>query len=632
LDSFYTIVVNYTTLYYFYCVRFIFIAICFFCVTSVYGYDDYIITVQNQVTKAGTDAERIKAYENWLPLAILIHHPNAKKDLDNLKLLAEKNNNALANGIYHLNTAYYLVENYGDYNKGLELCLKAKDIFEQLNAKPQLVMTYNRLAFLVLWNQIGQKNPLLKENLNDKYLSRALAFSKELKDNNLQIITLGFIGSYYNVTENNNQKALSYFFTAEKLLTDTTPPDIKLVILESFAIVYADMFREQDMLTYLDKCEALPFFQTFGYGQSNMYRAVAKMYLTSPYNKDLDKALAFANKAYNISLQMNAPEYISQGEQRLYEIYKATGNEKMALQFHEKYKQHEDSLARERFQRTYTEYDVVKKEATIQTLENDQLKEKNKRNNLIGTVLLLSLFTGIGFSIYAYRNNNKLKNKNTELLQKNEEIEKALIKGQAIERKRVAAELHDMLGVQANAILHNTALLKTDGTDKENRIDFLHETAKEMLVNLRETLWAMKTNDIAAMDIWLRIINFCRQLGRDYKDVQIITEGQPPAFLILESPKALNIVMIVQEAVNNAVKHAEASTINITSNAATTFWQITITDDGKGLNEAEAITKDRFGLTIIKERALASGVDLEIKGKPGKGTSIQLTIDNIQAA
>ena len=66
------------------------------------------------------------------------------------------------------------------------------------------------------------------------------------------------------------------------------------------------------------------------------------------------------------------------------------------------------------------------------------------------------------------------------------------------ERKRIAAELHDNLGVQANAILHNSSLLHTDEPNNTAVIADLQETAKEMLLNLRETLWAMKTTDVAA--------------------------------------------------------------------------------------------------------------------------------------
>jgi two-component system, NarL family, sensor kinase len=594
---------------------------------NTYGYDEYIVSTQTTLNNSKTYQQKLTAYEKWLPLAILIHHPNTKADLDSFKTFIEKDNTGLGKGIYDLNMAYYLIENYGDYKKGLELCISAKDIFESINAKPQLVMTYNRLAFVVLWNQIGNKNVIVKENINDKYLSKALSFSKELKDENLEILTLGFIGSYFNVTENNNNKALNYFFEAEKLLDEKTAPDTKLVILESISIVYADLHDEKNALAYLNKCEALSFFQTFGYGRSNMFRAIAKMYLTHPKEKNFAAALMYAHKAYDISLAMNAPEYISQGEQRLFEIYKAMGNEKMALQFHEKYKQHEDSLGRERFQRTYAEYDIVKKEATIKTLENDKLKEKLTKDNLIRNGLIFTLVSIAFFLFYFFRNNKKLQLKNEELKTKNEEIEKALFKGQNIERKRVAADLHDSLGVQANSILYNATLLKTETEGKENRIEFLHETAKEMMLNLRETLWAMKSDDIMAMDVWLRVISFCQQMGRHYKHISIATDGEPPVEKMLTSPNALNVVMIIQEAINNAIKYADTPNIIVKSVVEDALWQICIEDQGNGFDLDKATTKhDSYGLHNMKERARNSNFTYNIFTELGTGTIIIIGI------
>lgn len=591
------------------------------------AYDQYIISTRAALNDSKTQQQKLAAYEKWLPLAILIHHPNTKADLDSFKTFIENDNSALGKGIYDLNLAYYLIENYGDYKKGLELCLSAKDIFEKLQAKPQLVVTYNRLAFVVLWNQIGNKNVIVNENINDKYLSKALTFSKELKDKNLEILTLSYIGSYYNVTENDNKKALSYFFEAEKLLDTLTPPDLKITILESISIVYADLHDEANALLYLNKCEALSFFQTFGYGRSNMYRAIAKMYLTKPTARNFTAALAYANKGYEISLAMNAPEYITQGEQRLFEIYKAMGNDKMALAFHEKYKTHEDSLARERFQRTYAEYDLVKKEATIKTLENDKLKEKGRRNNLISKGLVFSLLAFAIFLLYVFRSNKQLKFKNEELKNKNEEIEKALIKGQNIERKRVAADLHDSLGVQANSILYNAGLLKTESEGKENRIDFLHETAKEMMLNLRETLWAMKSDDIMAMDVWLRVISFCQQMARHYKFISIVTDGEPPADKMLSSSNALNVVMIIQEGINNAIKYAGTSQIVVKTFVENAIWKIEIQDNGKGFDLDKAITKqDSYGLHNMKERASNSNFKYNIFTALGKGTTIKMGI------
>jgi len=54
-----------------------------------------------------------------------------------------------------------------------------------------------------------------------------------------------------------------------------------------------------------------------------------------------------------------------------------------------------------------------------------------------------------------------------------------------------------------------------------------------MLVNLRETLWAMKNTDIAAAYLWLRVIDFCKQMGRHYSHINIHAAGTPPKGFIL---------------------------------------------------------------------------------------------------
>ncbi len=591
------------------------------------AYDQYIISTQAALKNSKTHEQKLAAYEKWLPLAILIHHPNTKADLDSFKTFIKNDNSALGKGIYDLNMAYYLIENYGDYKKGLELCLSAKDIFEKLQAKAEMVMVYNRLTLVLLWNQIGKKEILNKENLYDKYLSKALQLSEELKDKNLQIYTLNVIASYYIVTEKNYSKSLEYFHKCEQLITNDITPYNKLGIYGGLAIVYAEIKDEQAMLFYVNKLEADPYFEGYGYGRSNVYRSVAKYFLSNTSDKNHEKALFYAEKSYAISEQMNAPEYISQGSQLLYEIYKAKGNDKMALAFHEKYKQHEDSLGRERFQRTYAEYDLVKKEATIKTLENDKLKEKGRRNNLISKGLVFSLLAFAIFLLYVFRSNKQLKLKNEELKSKNEEIEKALIKGQSIERKRVAADLHDSLGVQANSILYNAGLLKTESEGKENRIDFLHETAKEMMLNLRETLWAMKSDDIMAMDVWLRVISFCQQMGRHYKFISIVTEGEPPADKMLTSPNALNVVMIIQEGINNAIKYAGTSQIVVKTVVENALWHIDIHDNGKGFDLEKATAKqDSYGLHNMKERASNSNFRYNIFTALGKGTTIKIGI------
>lgn len=258
-------------------------------------------------------------------------------------------------------------------------------------------------------------------------------------------------------------------------------------------------------------------------------------------------------------------------------------------------------------------YEVEKKEKTIAEQKLGLLKRKFL---LYGSFGLMAIILSIlAYRFNKYKQQQKIKN------------EAAMKGAEEKERKRIAAELHDNLGVQANAILHNSTLLNEGDTNNKKLVQNLQETAKEMLVNLRETLWAMKTVDVSGMDIWLRVINFMKQLGRHYPHIQFKTEGTVPEKMILSSGRALNMLLVIQESVNNSVKHAAANTIKVNSELNTGKWVLSVTDNGNGFNINEAGTgKDCYGLQNMQERATASAIALQINSEPGKGTQVILTV------
>ena len=86
--------------------------------------------------------------------------------------------------------------------------------------------------------------------------------------------------------------------------------------------------------------------------------------------------------------------------------------------------------------------------------------------------------------------------------------------------------------------------------------------------------------------------------------------------------------MILQEAVNNAVKHAASNKITATSKLADKSWSIAITDNGKGFDllAAKAQDGDNYGLYNIQERATTSAITLLITSQAGTGTTVMLTV------
>ncbi|MEQ1553362.1 MAG: histidine kinase [Ferruginibacter sp.] len=268
-----------------------------------------------------------------------------------------------------------------------------------------------------------------------------------------------------------------------------------------------------------------------------------------------------------------------------------------------------------------TKYEVQKKE----TLIAQQKLGLFQRNFLLYGAGFLAIISAIFF---AYRFKKYQQKQKIIAEQKKIQAELAVKDAEEKERKRIAAELHDNLGVQANAILHNSSLLNVGKENNKNVVEDLQDTAKEMLLNLRETLWAMKASDVTATDLWLRIVNFMKQMSRHYSKINFTLEGTPPSNLIITSTKGLNILLIIQETVNNAVKHAEPKTITAKSVLNKNDWQLLIQDDGKGFDIEKAKQKnDSYGLTNMQERATAANFMYNIESILQKGTTTIISID-----
>lgn len=260
-----------------------------------------------------------------------------------------------------------------------------------------------------------------------------------------------------------------------------------------------------------------------------------------------------------------------------------------------------------------TKYDVQKKETTIVQQQLD-ISKKNNQLILYTSIALFILIISLLYFMN-FRKKQKLKAK------------KAVHDAEEKERKRIAADLHDNLGVQANAILYNSELLKQENSATPELTANLNDTAKDMLFFLRETLWALKTADTTASALWIRIINFISQMRRNYKHVNFIASGVSPATLTLPSAQALNILMIVQEAVNNAIKHSLAENIEVSTASINQEWIIVIQDDGKGFDTAnEQNKKDSHGLSNMQQRAKDSGMAIDIESGEDTGTKITLHI------
>jgi len=198
-----------------------------------------------------------------------------------------------------------------------------------------------------------------------------------------------------------------------------------------------------------------------------------------------------------------------------------------------------------------------------------------------------------------------------------------------LERERISRDLHDNIGAYANAVLYSTELLhKEEGQQQRKKLmNDLRFASKDIITSLRETIWALKKDEYTAQDCLLRIRNFIQPFGRYYEHIQFSITGEAPADSVLHYAHALNLVRIVQEAVSNAIKHANARVISVSSTFENNKWTIVISDNGQGFDYAGTFQLEQGnGLGNMNQRAAASGFQLLIHAVPGEGTGITVIV------
>ena len=247
---------------------------------------------------------------------------------------------------------------------------------------------------------------------------------------------------------------------------------------------------------------------------------------------------------------------------------------------------------------------------------------------IIGLVFLTAL---IGYFVYR---NQKLKNRQ---LQKENELKDALIKVETQnkvqeERLRISRDLHDNIGSQLTFIISSLDNLKFQLNQKNpeagKRIESLNDFTRNTITELRDTIWAMNKENILFSDLKLRINNFLENAQSHITQTEFKVEmnetiDKNHSFTAFEG---INLYRVIQEAVNNAIKHAKASKIKVSFDKAEDHFVVKISDDGKGIQN---LTRDSGnGMNNMYKRVADLGGELILNSEPGKGTVLKIIISD----
>ncbi len=247
----------------------------------------------------------------------------------------------------------------------------------------------------------------------------------------------------------------------------------------------------------------------------------------------------------------------------------------------------------------------------------------------IGTLgmILLALSVFFFFVIYQKKMLTKQLELNETRARQQEEILQNTISAQEKERKRIAQDLHDEVGAMLSVVKLNIGRIEKKSEEPVAK-ELAAETKNyldEVITQVRRISRSLLPPSLEKLGLYFALEELANWVNKA-EQLKIICWKSGDQFRF-ESKKELAVFRIVQELLNNALKHSGASVININTRFSLNgYLMISVTDNGKGFLLEEKMNTG-LGLKNLESRTQIMGAKLKMKSAPGKGTTAIIYID-----
>ncbi|MEO9023142.1 MAG: ATP-binding protein [Ginsengibacter sp.] len=356
--------------------------------------------------------------------------------------------------------------------------------------------------------------------------------------------------------------------------------------------------------------------------------------------KKYDEALPFAEEGNEVSIRLKHFKVAASTFNSLKNIAIANKDYKLALNYAEQKKRYADSATNEATQKVTLsldrKYQTEKKEKEIAdlTIANtaQELAVLKRNRLLIGggvaalllVVILTLLFRNSKQKQLLAAKENILHQEQIKFLERQQQVLslQGMVNGQETERSRIAKDLHDGLGGLFSTIKMYFSTLQHEQPSLEDNELFeksyeLIDTASEEIRRIAHNMMPeglMKLGLIPAVQDMCTNISAGKQL-----QVKLQSYGMEKR---MNSSTEIMLYRIVQELLNNIIKHAQATNVIVQFNREADNLTVTVEDNGRGFNLKETDDKKHKGLETIKSRINYLNGNISIDSEPNVGTTI----------
>ena len=239
----------------------------------------------------------------------------------------------------------------------------------------------------------------------------------------------------------------------------------------------------------------------------------------------------------------------------------------------------------------------------------------------IGTFAMLLLAGAIFFFFIVYQ--KRLLKKELEInkikAEQQEEILRNTVQAQEKERKRIAQDLHDEVGAMLSVVKLNVGRIEKKVDDVKPRT-LATETKlylDDVITQVRRISRDLMPPSLEKLGLSFALEEMVTWINKsDQIKVDIFKSGDP---FRVEAKKELAVFRIIQELVNNSLKHSNASKISIKIRFTDKYTAISVADNGVGF-EVDKLESTGLGLKNLESRSELMGADYKLNSFPGRGT------------
>ncbi len=464
------------------------------------------------------------------------------------------------------------------------------------------------------------------------------------------------------------QNAFLYSKKALSQAQKNNNADLKMGVYHLMARLYR-MKHDQDSADYYNKLslsiqkreDLLPYYLTLANRLKNRKKTDSAIYFydsalaIAAQNRDtisqlnilISKAMTNLDarkpmKALSLLRQVQQHEMKLEGRIDMaiyYETFanawKLTGQSDSALYYTEKLMAAKDNNHVRQRQKYLMElrvkYQAKKKENELINLKNKILKgeleestRKIQLNTLLGSsfTLLLIIILLIWFYFYKHKKDKKIREQEVAFLQKEKEatVAQSLLKGEENERKRIASELHDGLGVLLSSVSIFFSNLEEDSDPERGKnLQNAKELVNKANVEVRRISHNLMPMVLSRFGLKATLEDMVDKVSGDLNINLSVKVGQG-----LPESMEFMLYRLTQELLNNTLKHAEATEITISCLLKGDYVLFEYKDNGKGFDMKTGDKEDGIGLSSIRNRVEFLKGSMKFQSEPRQGVKVEI--------